>query len=43
MSIGVLPASMSERVGSPGPRVIDSCESPYGYLELNPGPLEEQS
>ena len=30
-------------VGSPGTGVIDSCEPPCGYGELNPGPLEEQS
>jgi hypothetical protein len=29
-------------VGSPGTGVIDGCEQPYGYWDLNPGPLEEQ-
>jgi hypothetical protein len=23
-------------------RIADSCEPPYGYWELNPGPLQEQ-
>jgi hypothetical protein len=29
-------------IGSPETRIIDSCELPCGYWELNPGLLEEQ-
>ena len=31
-----------EDIGSPGTTVPDGHESPCGYWELNPGPLEEQ-
>lgn len=30
-----------EGIGSPGTKVTDSCELPYGSWELNPGPIEE--
>ena len=30
-----------ESVRSPGIGVIDSCETPYEFWELNPGPLQE--
>jgi hypothetical protein len=33
---------LCEGVRSPETGVIDSCELPCGYWELNPGPLEEQ-
>ena len=29
-------------IGHPGTEVIDSCELPGGYPELNPGPLQER-
>ena len=43
MCIAVLPACMSLKVPDPlGLGVIDSCELPCWYWELNLGPLEEQ-
>lgn len=50
--MGVLPESVcashacstcsyQKRVSSPGARVIDGPEPPYGRWVLNPGPLEE--
>ena len=33
---------LNEGVGSPRPKVIGSCDLPYGCWELNPDPLEEQ-
>ena len=32
-----------EVIGSPRTVTTDGCEPPCGYLELNTGPLEEQS
>lgn len=32
-----------EGIRNPGTGVTDKCELRYGYKELNPGPLEEQS
>lgn len=33
---------VSGTIGGLGTGVVDSCELPYGYLELSPGSLEKQ-
>lgn len=33
------PQILGEGAGAPGPRVSDDIELPWGYWELNPGPL----
>lgn len=45
MCIGVLPVSVSVRrcVRMLDPGVTDGCQLQYGFWDLNPGPLEEQS
>ena len=51
MCIGILPACISiyclyarckASIRSPGTRVTDGCELPWGYWELNLYPVEEQ-
>ncbi|KAM7331642.1 hypothetical protein ACRRTK_008350 [Alexandromys fortis] len=42
MCIDVSPTCMTvQGVRSPGTGVTDSCEMPFGYWVLSPGPLEE--
>lgn len=36
------PQRQVEVIGSPGTRVTDGCELPWGYWELNLYPVEEQ-
>lgn len=35
------PWRLEEGIGCPGPGVTDVCEPPFGFKELNPGPLED--
>jgi hypothetical protein len=37
-----LPVAVIRGLRSLGTEVIDTCELPCGFSELNPGPLEEQ-
>ena len=37
-----MPGAQEGQKKAPGTRITDVCEPPYGYRELNPGPLEDQ-